>query len=354
MRVAQSSVSILRIKCQDLRLKLLRLNTFRTLSTLGILLMVACSPSKKEETKTEPIKLNPAPVANADSAFFFVEKQVKFGPRVPNSNAHKRTGDYLVATLKRYGAKVTEQNFESMSYDGKKLFLRNIIGSFYPEKQKRILLAAHWDTRPFADKNKDKPDAPFDGANDGASGVGVLLEVARLLNAGTAPNAGIDIIFFDGEDWGEKWDESGSPLPQGQTSWWILGSQYWAKHKHVPNYSAYYGILLDMVGAKNSKFFKEGGSVEYAPSIVDKVWSTAAQMGRSNIFVNQVQGDITDDYDPVNQIARIPMIDIVHYDPVYGYFGDYHHSTKDNLELIDKEILGTVTQVLVQVIYNEN
>ena len=329
------------------------MRTLHAFSFLVLTVLVACGPSKKEETKTEPIKLNPAPIANADSAFFFVEKQVKFGPRVPNSNPHKKTGDYLVATLKRYGAKVTEQNFESMTYDGKKLFLRNIIGSFYPEKQKRILLAAHWDTRPFADKDKEKPDASFDGANDGASGVGVLLEVARLLNSGAEPNAGIDIIFFDGEDWGEKWNESETPLPQGQLSWWILGSQYWANHKHVPNYSAYYGILLDMVGAKNSRFFKEGSSMEYAPSIVDKVWSTAAQIGRSNLFVNQTQGGITDDHIPVNRVARIPMIDIVHYDPVYGYFGDYHHSTKDNLELIDKEVLASVAQVVVQVLYNE-
>lgn len=346
-------ISVLRLKCQDLPLNFYDLKIFKTLAFVCALLLIGCGPAKKEETKTEPVKLNPAPVANPDSAFFFVEKQVKFGPRVPNSNEHKRTGDYLVATLKRYGARVTEQNFESMSYDGKKLFLRNIIASFYPEKQKRILLAAHWDTRPFADKDKEKPNASFDGANDGASGVGVLLEVARLLSSSNAPNAGVDIIFFDGEDWGEKYDENGPSLPAGQTSWWVLGSQYWASHKHVPNYTAYYGILLDMVGAKNSKFFKEGTSMEYAPSIVDKVWSTAAQLGHSNVFVNQVQGAITDDHKPVNEKARIPMIDIVHYDPVYGYFGDYHHSTKDNLNLIDKGVLALVAQVVVQVVYNE-
>jgi glutaminyl-peptide cyclotransferase len=329
------------------------LRTLRALSFLVLTVLVACGPSKKEETKTEPIKLNPAPVANADSAFFFVEKQVKFGPRVPNSNPHKKTGDYLVATLKRYGAKVTEQNFESMSYDGKKLFLRNIIGSFYPEKQKRILLAAHWDTRPFADKDKGNPDAPFDGANDGASGVGVLLEVARLLNSGAAPNAGIDIIFFDGEDWGEKVGESQPSLPTGQTSWWLLGSQYWASHKHASNYTAYYGILLDMVGAKNSRFFKERSSLDYAPSVVDKVWNTAAQLGRSNLFVSQTQGAVIDDHVPVNEKARIPMIDIINYDPVNGDFGDFHHTTKDNLTVIDKEVLSAVAQVVVQVVYNE-
>ncbi len=315
--------------------------------------LFACSPSGKKEGVAEKITLAPAPPVSQDSAYFFVEAQVKFGPRIPNSSAHKKTGDYLSATLKKYGAKVTEQAFESMSYDGKKLFLRNIIGSYFPEKQKRILLAAHWDTRPFADKDKEKPTAEFDGANDGASGVGVLLEVARLLGKSTSPNVGVDIIFFDGEDYGEKNGESAPSLPHGQETWWLLGSQYWSVHKHQPNYSAYYGILLDMVGAKGSKFFREGVSVEYAPSVVDKVWNTAAQLGRSNIFVNQNAAAITDDHVPVNDKANIPMIDIVHYDPVHGYFGDYHHSRKDNLDLIDKEILGIVAQVVIQVIYNE-
>jgi len=319
---------------------------------LVFLFLISCGPSGKEGVK-EKITLVSSPHANQDSAYFFVKKQVAFGPRIPNSVAHKNTGDYLMATLKKYGAKVTEQEFESISYDGKKLFLRNIIGSYFPEKQKRILLAAHWDTRPFADKDKEKPNAEFDGANDGASGVGVLLEIARLLSKSTSPNVGIDIIFFDGEDYGEKTGERGPALPTGQESWWLLGSQYWAAHKHLSNYSAYYGILLDMVGAKGSKFFKEGVSVEYAPSVVDRVWNTAARLGHSNIFVNQNAGSITDDHWIINEKAKIPMVDIVHYDPVHGYFGDYHHSQKDNMELIDKEILGTVAQVVVQVVYNE-
>jgi len=320
---------------------------------LFIVLLISCGPSNKKEAGQEKISLAPAPQINRDSVFFFVEKQVKFGPRIPNSIAHKKTGDYLTATLRKYGAKVTEQHFESMSFDGKRLFLRNIIGSYFPEKQKRILLAAHWDTRPFADRDKEKPDAEFDGANDGASGVGVLLEVARLLGKNKQPNVGIDIIFFDGEDYGEKMGERGTPLPEGQQTWWLLGSQYWVSHKHQPNYSAYYGILLDMVGAKGSRFFKEGASMEYAPSIVDKVWNTASQLGRSNIFMNQLSPSITDDHVMVNEEANIPMIDIIHYEPAQGDFGDYHHTRKDNLDLIDKEILGAVAQVVVQVVYSE-
>jgi glutaminyl-peptide cyclotransferase len=316
------------------------------------LLLLACWPASKKEANEQKIDFDPAPTVDQDSAYYFVEKQVKFGPRIPNSLAHKKTGDYLVSTLKKYGARVLEQNFESMSYDGKKLFLRNIIGVYHPEKQKRILLAAHWDTRPFADKDKEKPNAEFDGANDGASGVGVLLEVARLLSR-SEPNVGVDIIFFDGEDYGEKINEDPPSLPEGQETWWLLGSQYWVTHQHQPNYSAYYGILVDMVGAKGSKFFKEGASMKYAPSVVAKVWNIASQLGRSNVFVSQKASPIIDDHIPVNEEANIPMIDIVHYDPVAGYFGDYHHSRKDNMTIIDKEILGTVTQVLVQVIYSE-
>ncbi len=317
-------------------------------------LVFSCGGKKEKQVEETPIRSVKVPVFNADSAFYFVEKQVKFGPRIPNTPAHKSAGDYLVTTLKQSGAFVQEQEFEAKNYDGQKLFLRNIIGSFSPEKSKRILLAAHWDTRPFSDKDPKKPNAAFDGANDGASGVGVLLEVARVIGSNTPPDVGIDIIFFDGEDWGERNNESDRVQPpQDLDSWWCLGSQYWSKHKHKANYTAYYGILLDMVGAKNSHFFKEGASMEYAPRIVDKVWSVASRLGQSSVFVNQTEAGITDDHIPVNNYAKIPMIDIVHYDPVVGYFGDYHHTQADNLSLISKDMLGVVGSVLVNVIYYE-
>ena len=141
--------------------------------------------------------------------------------------------------------------------------LTNIIGSFNPEQKKRILLAAHWDTRPFADKDTENLNGPLDGANDGASGVGVLLEVARVINENEGPNVGVDIIFFDGEDWGDG-EGSVPPPTDGKESWWCLGSQYWSKNKHIPNYSAYYGILLDMVGAPNATFYYDGVSQQNA------------------------------------------------------------------------------------------
>jgi glutaminyl-peptide cyclotransferase len=333
----------------------MRLKTALLLNLL--FLGVACNRDKEKSAKQDkevPARIINVPDFNSDSAYFFVKKQVDFGPRVPNTAAHQKTSEYLINTLKKYGATITTQDFTALNYEGKQLQLKNIIASYSPEKQKRILLAAHWDTRPFADKDKEKPNAPMDGANDGASGVGILLEIARLIHSKSAPEVGIDIILFDGEDWGEKiGEQSKQKPPAGYEEWWCLGSQYWAHHKHKPNYSAYYGILLDMVGAKDSKFYREGTSVEFAPSIVDKVWNQAIKLGYSNIFINQVPGSVTDDHLFVNEMAKIPMIDIIHYDPVDGFFGNYHHSTKDNMSLIDKGVLEVVGKTVLNVVYYE-
>ena len=319
-------------------------------------LFFSCGGKKEKTNENKPARLVGVPLFQSDSAYAFVEKQVAFGPRIPNTPSHREAGDYFISKLKAYGATISVQEFNATTFDGKKLFLRNIIASYFPEKQKRILLAAHWDTRPFADKDAINKDAKLDGASDGASGVGVLLEVARLLKMSDAPEVGVDIILFDGEDWGEK-EATPQRLapPEGWDSWWCLGSQYWAKHKHKANYTAYYGILLDMLGAKNAHFFQEGHSMEYASKIVDKVWNTASRLGYSSFFVRQKEGQITDDHFYVNEIAKIPMIDVIQLDPVTGVgsFGDYHHTQKDNMSVISKETLLAVGSVLMNVIYYE-
>lgn len=327
----------------------------------GILLLASCGGEKEQKKTVEtPAKVVNVPAFNADSAFYFVQKQVDFGPRVPNTAAHRKTGDYLIDQFKKYGATVIAQEFTTTTFDNQRVSLRNIIASFNPEKQKRILLASHWDTRPFADKDSDKPNAAFDGANDGGSGVGVLLEIARVMSSSSAPDVGVDIILFDGEDWGDDGGEWGRKydkklarnLPKRYTEWWCLGSQYWSKNKHKSNYSAYFGILLDMVGGKNALFAKEGYSLEYAPSVVDKVWRAGSHLGFSYVFINQNTGGITDDHVFVNENAKIPMIDIISFDPGSG-FGDFHHTQKDNMSIISKETLEAVGKTLLYVIYYE-
>jgi glutaminyl-peptide cyclotransferase len=307
------------------------------------------TPQKKTRTVT-------VPSFNSDSALALIEKQIAFGPRVPNSEAHLHCGDFLVSTLQRFGATVIEQNFEEQAWDGTMLNLRNIIASFSPEASKRILLAAHWDTRPYADKDTENRDQPIDGANDGASGVAVLLEIARVLHQYQKPEVGIDIIFFDGEDYGEHEDAKPAPLKDGRMQiWWCLGSQYWSNTPHVPRYSAYFGILLDMVGAKDALFYREGGSMQFAPKVVKKVWSAARDLGHGSFFIHADSPGITDDHIFVNRDARIPMINIVEYDPKAKnqYFAPYHHTHSDNISIIDPYTLQVVGETVLYVIYNE-
>lgn len=318
-------------------------------------LVFACGRDKENKTRVseKPERIVEVPSFNADSAYFFVKKQVDFGPRVPNSAAHKQAGDYFIKVLEQYDATVSVQEFEATTFDGKKLNLRNIVASFFPEKQKRVLLAAHWDTRPFADKDDQRRDEPIDGANDGASGVAVLLEAARIFHTQQDPEIGIDIILFDGEDWGEKEGGHHASPPPGLDSWYCLGSQYWSKNKHKPNYSAYYGILLDMVGGKNAQFYREGISLQYAPRVVEKVWNAAERLGYSHIFVKKNIGEIIDDHLFVNRYAKIPMIDIISYDAADDSFGTFHHTHEDNLSIISQETLKAVGQTLLHVIYYE-
>lgn len=318
---------------------------YRALLFLVLVVVAGCGRDGEKKKPEVPAKVVNVPVFNADSAFYFIKKQVDFGPRIPNTAAHKKAGDYLIAQFKTYGATVKVQEFTATTFDNTKVSLRNIIASFNPEKKKRILLAAHWDTRPFSDKDKEKPNAAFDGANDGGSGVGVLLEIARILQQ-QPTDVGIDIILFDGEDWGERTETSPPALPNNLQYWWCLGSQHWAKNKHVPNYSAYYGILLDMVGGQHARFGFEDYSLDYAPSIVDKVWKTAAKLGYTNFFVNEKQGFILDDHVAVNIHAKIPMIDIISMDAT-------HHTQNDNMDIISKETLNAVGQTVLQTIYYE-
>lgn len=327
----------------------------------GSLLLAGCDGDKPKQTETKTQAVKPrvqrlegvqVPDFNADSAYQFVAKQVAFGPRVPNTKPHRQTGDWLVETLEGYGAEVTVQDFTATAYDGTELYLRNIIASFKPEARKRIALAAHWDTRPYADREEDESlwRTPIEGANDGGSGVGVLLEVARQFSNSELPQAGVDLIFFDGEDYGAPEFVENRP---GDERSWALGSQYWMSNLHKPGYSAYYGILLDMVGAPNATFYREGYSREYAPSVVEKVWAWGNELGYSQYFKYLNSEAIIDDHVYMNA-AGIPTIDIIQFDPASDfYFGPYHHRISDNLEGISRETLEAVGETVLHVVYNE-
>ena len=327
----------------------------------GLLILTGCPDKKAIETAettaaAEP-KLAKAPVFNADSAYAFTAKQVAFGPRVPNSKAHIATGNWLVAKLKSYGLKVMEQPFEAMTFDGTNIHARNIIAQYQPQAARRVAIFGHWDTRPFADNDKVKKNAPMDGASDGASAVAVALEMARQLSQqpdSLAPNVGVDFIFFDAEDWGHD-DTTQADLKDqlagSGTDSWCLGSQYWAKNLLPANYKAEYGVLLDMVGAKNGSFTREGTSRTSARGPLDKIWNTAAQLGYSSFFRFQDTDPITDDHVYTNQ-AGIPTLDIYDHPPVgTEFFPAYHHATTDNMAIIDRKTMKAVGQTMLQTLY---
>jgi Zn-dependent M28 family amino/carboxypeptidase len=230
--------------------------------------------------------------------------------------------------------------------------LRNIIASWQPEKKDRLLLFTHWDTRPVADHDKERPNDPIDGANDGGSGTAVWLELARHLRA--QPTAlGIDIFFTDVEDMGEPAGAMGGDDANSQKTW-CLGSQYWAKNPHVPGYKARFGILLDMVGSADARFPREAFSMRYAPLVVNKVWKTAAAVGHGDRFLSETRQYVgIDDHVVVNESLGIPSIDIIAFDPTTGGFPPTWHTHADNLANIDKESLQAVGATVTQVVWAE-
>ncbi len=313
-----------------------------------VLLLAGCHPKQKDTETPKPAVAPPA--FDVDSAYAFVKAQTDLGPRTLGSEAHRQCAAYLLAKLSEYCDTAFAQEFTARTYDGKSWPARNLIGSLAPEKSGRVVLSSHWDSRPFADHDPDPAarDQAIDGANDGASGVGVLLEVARQLRQ-LNPAVGVDIVLFDAEDYGPK---EGEDAPRGD--WWGLGSQYWAQHPHKPGYMARYGILLDMVGSPNARFYQESFSVRDAQPVVAKVWAHAYALGFGNHFVNQPGGIITDDHYYVNKYAPFKMIDIIHYDMYSGSgFDPVWHTRNDNLQHIDRNTLGVVGKTLLHVIKNE-
>lgn len=298
-------------------------------------------------------KIDPVgPAFSADSAYAFTQAQCDFGPRAMNTEGHDRCAQWIEKKFEEYGCQLEIQQADVKGYDGTTLKCRNIIARSHPERSTRIMLCAHWDSRPWADNDPDSTNwrKPIQAANDAASGVAVMLEVARLIHRDTTLNIGVDFVCFDAEDWGTpQWADQADDADT-----WALGAQYWAEH--LPEgYEARYGILLDMVGGQGSKFYQEGVSKQYASEIVNKVWRTAAQIGYGSFFPMKDGAMVTDDHVPVNEKAGIACIDIIPCFPdcPQSSFGPTWHTVNDTMDNIDPNVMKAVGQTLIQVLYSE-
>ena len=318
----------------------------------SVLLMLSCGNLRKQ-TVDDTATLQPVgPVFSADSAYLYCQQQCDFGPRTMNSKAHDLCEEWIVSKFKAFGMDVATQKADLKGFDGTILKSTNIIASYKSELANRILLCAHWDSRPWADNDPDEANhkTPVLAANDGASGVAVMLEVARQLP--DTLGIGVDFVCFDAEDWGvPQWSDA---VDDGNS--WALGTQYWAANCSKKQAKTYrFGILLDMVGGQGAQFYKEGMSLQYASSVVDKVWRAAQVVGFGSMFPTQTGSRITDDHIPVNRVAKIPTIDIIPYYPncEQSSFGPTWHTVNDDMAHIDKNTLQAVGQTMIQVIFSE-
>ncbi len=316
-----------------------------------MLIATACShkPAAKTDNEPQPVNI----VFSADSAFQYCQQQCDFGPRTMNSDAHEQCGRWIAGKFRMFGMEVIEQKTTLKGYDGTPLHSTNIIASYRSELTDRILLCAHWDSRPWADNDPDEKNwkTPVMAANDGASGVGVMLEIARLLQQNDSLDKGVDFICFDAEDWGTpQWADQGD-----DSDTWALGAQHWAANPHRENYKARFGILLDMVGGQGARFYREQYSKRYANNIVSLVWKAAEVVGYGSYFPQQDGGGITDDHVPVNQVAGIPCIDIIPYYPdcEASSFGPTWHTVNDDMQHMDRNTLKAVGQTVIQVLFTK-
>jgi hypothetical protein len=299
------------------------------LAAIGTLAAAACSPGGD----AAPPRAARGPTEfNADSAMSYVRQQLAFGPRVPGTSGWQKTGDWIVAKLKATADEVTEQKWTHTLAGGKGTIpMRNILARFRPEATRRVLYVTHWDTRPRADSDPDPAnhDKPIPGANDGASGVALLLAVADALKK-VPPAMGVDLLFVDGEDYGTF----GPPDVDV-----LIGSTYFASHLPSPDYRPEFGVLWDMIGDADLNIPQEMYSAQQAPAVVQRVWTTARALGYEKYFLPDVRTyPITDDHYPLIA-AGLPVIDVIDLDY------DAHHTMGDNLSRVSVQSLQVVGDV---------
>lgn len=321
-------------------------NSMRSLLVSAFLLfaVAACNPKKHTPNVVE---LKPCVEFNADSAFGFIEQQLSFGYRIPGTEAHRLCGDFLAKKLSSYGFNVIEQTDSVVGYDKRVFPLRNIIGRYNPKQENRILLCGHWDSRPHSDQSRHGIDGPIAGANDNASGVAVMLELARIISD-INPKNGIDIVLFDVEDQGRHAKETAADM---NDHGYCLGSEYWSMNVTEPKPQV--GVLLDMVGAPRATFNLEHFTRKYALEQALEIWDLGNQMGFGESFIYNQTFGVYDDHMHVNEIAGIPCVGIIHQDiQQQNLFWEHWHTEKDNLAAIDKTSLTAVGQTVAQYLCN--
>ena len=292
----------------------------------------------------------------ADSAYARVAEQVALGPRTPGSDAARECAERIAALLDDYGADSTAiHEAGARRFDGQPLRLRNVFARFGADDgRRRILLLAHYDTRPWADMEADaaRRMQPIPGANDGASGTGVLLEIARALGRHPA-RVGVDMLFVDGEDSG--YSDAIAPAGTGESAdTWCLGTQAWfGTDPYRGSTAPAYAILLDMVGGAGARFHREQFSDAAAARVVDRLWAEAAALGYGDIFVDATGGAVVDDHIYVSR-AGIPAVDIIeHMHPATGSFAPVWHTHADNMDNIDPATLRAAGHTVLSLIYKE-
>jgi glutaminyl-peptide cyclotransferase len=326
---------------------------FPVLIAMCLIVVSACDTNTNtSNTETIATTVVKAPAFNADSAYSYIQQQVNFGPRVPGTTAQKNCAAWMQAQLKKYCDSVYVQDVTvTQPISGKTFPCINVIGEINPQAASRVLLLCHWDSRGFADEDADPKNhnTPIDAADDAASGVGVLIEIARAIKAQKL-DIGVDILMADVEDYGKS-ELDMQAMKQGLPSTYCLGTRYWAQNLHKFGYRANYGICLDMVGAKGATFLLEQNSRQLAGDFQNKVWTMASQLGHSSYFLFQDGGAITDDHMEVNQYARIPCIDIINTQPNAG-FAPHWHTMNDNMAVINKGTLQAVGETVLGALYN--
>jgi glutaminyl-peptide cyclotransferase len=311
----------------------------RSLLLLALALAPACERGGGGEAGVPAVPVEARverPAFNSERAFDHLRRQVAFGPRVPGTEGHSAQLRWMREYLAERADTVIEQPFTHVTRAGQTLQMTNLFARFRPEAQERVLLLAHWDTRPTADEARNPADrsTPILGANDGASGTAVLLELAEMFRA-SPPPIGVDVLLVDGEDFGPTGDDM------------YLGAKHFAANL-PPGYRPFYGVLLDMVGDQNPRFPVEGYSEQFAPEVVQRVWGLAHEMGYGDVFVNERGGMIQDDHVPLNE-AGIRTIDIIDFE--YGPGNRFWHTPQDVPENTSAESLRIVGEVVAELLY---